>query len=75
MDIILYNTSSPPNRVSKVLGTGRTIEDVRFTEKNSLNVINPTIILNLGNELSDISKYNYLKIPKFTRYYWMFVIC
>ena len=71
MDIILYNISSPPNRVNKVLGTGVTIENVRFTEKNSLNVINPTIILNLGDELSDITKYNYVKIPKFTRYYWI----
>lgn len=71
MDVLLYNTSDPKNKIDKRLGNSTTIENVRFVEKDVLNVINPSILLKLSDEISDISHYNYLKIPKFDRYYYI----
>lgn len=71
MDIILYNTSSPPNVVEKNLGsTSWKIENVRFLDGGKLSVLEPSIVLNIGTEVSKLAQYNYLKIPKFDRYYW-----
>ena len=71
MDIILYSVSDPPNKVNKSLGHGTSVSGVVFKERDYLNVINPTIRLNLGNEVSDISLYNYVYIARFTRYYYI----
>ena len=71
MDIILYNTSSPPNKVVKDLGkTSLKIENVRFKENGALSITHPTILITIGSDVSRLAKYNYLKIPKFSRYYW-----
>ena len=71
MDIILYNTSSPPNVVEKSLGSSSwKITNVIFKDNNKLSVLEPTIVLNIGSEISKLAQYNYLKIPKFSRYYW-----
>lgn len=71
MDIILYNITDPPNKVNKTLSGQHVVENVRFKEENALNVINPTILLNLSEEISDVTKYNYLYIGKFARYYYI----
>lgn len=71
MNIHLYNVSDPPNKVNKKLGTAQIIENVRFKEESSLNVVTPTILLNLGSELAGLSCYNYVYIPKFARYYYI----
>lgn len=71
MDIILYNNSDPINKIGKNIGNGTTIENVRFIEEDMLNVINPTVLIKLSNEVSDLSHYNYMKIPKFDRYYYI----
>lgn len=71
MDIILYNTSSPPNKVVKDLGkTSLKIENVRFKENGALSITHPTILITIGSDVSRLAQYNYLKIPKFSRYYW-----
>lgn len=73
MNIRLYNISDNPNVVNKsVSKTGGTlVENVRFKDNDSLNVINPTVILNMGTEISDCIKYNYMYIPKTTRFYYI----
>lgn len=78
MNVKMYNVSDNPIKVTKGLGKETIIENVRFKDTDSLNVINPTLILNpytdeLGNtwEISNIIKFNYIYIPKTTRYYFI----
>ena len=77
MNVILYNNSSPPNVVTKSIGSGVTIEGVQFYEGDSLNVENPRLIIDLSNvtgmsqDADNFVKFNYLKIPKFDRYYYV----
>jgi hypothetical protein len=71
MNVILYNISDPPNKVNKKLGTGKTIEGVVFKENDYLNILTPTIVLNLSDEISDYSHYNYVYIKRFARYYYI----
>lgn len=71
MDIILYNTSSPPNVVNKNLGSSSLkIENVIFKEENALSVLRPKLLIHLTANVSQLAKYNYLKIPQFNRYYF-----
>jgi hypothetical protein len=73
MNIELYKNSAPPNKVNKSsnLSNKREIEAVRFIEKNSLDILNPSVLIQLTDEVRDASKYNYLYIPKFSRYYFI----
>lgn len=73
MNIELYKNSAPPNKVNKSgnLSNKRVIEAVRFIEKNSLDILNPSVLIQLTDDVRDASKYNYLYIPKFSRYYFI----
>lgn len=80
MDIILYRNVSPPNQVQKKNNNnkfikdhnqGRLISDVRFTENNTLDFLNPELLLKLTSDIEDITVYNYVKIPKFDRFYYI----
>lgn len=73
MNIELYKNSAPPNKVNKSgnLSNKTVIEAVRFIEKNSLHILNPSVLIQLTDEVRDASKYNYLYIPKFSRYYFI----
>jgi hypothetical protein len=73
MNIELYKNSAPPNKVNKSsnLSNKTVIEAVRFIEKNSLDILNPSVLIQLTDEVRDASKYNYLYIPKFSRYYFI----
>ena len=74
MDILLYNVSDSPNVVNKSgikQSQGKRISGVRFKEENALDVVNPKILLNLTEEVAKISAYNYVEIPRFTRYYFI----
>ena len=73
MNIILYKNSAPPNKVDKEskLSNQNIVENVRFFNEDSLDILNPTLLLNLSNDVSDIAQYNYVKIPKFDRYYYI----
>ena len=64
MNVILYNISETPEKINKKLGEGTIIENVRFLHSDTLNVKNPTILLNIS-ELIDIVSYNYCYIPTF----------
>jgi len=74
MEILLYNTSSPPNKVVKSLGSSSKKYNAKFFEKNALSVTNPSILLNMGTEVANIVKYNYLKIVDFNRFYYFDVV-
>lgn len=80
MDIILYKNISPPNQVKKKNQNGALIKDssqgtlvsdVRFFESGTLDILNPILLLNLTTDIEDISVYNYVKIPKFGRFYFI----
>lgn len=73
MNITLYKNTAPPNKVNKYtnLKSAHEVEAVRFIEKGSLDILNPSILVNLGTEISEAGKYNYCYIPKFKRYYFI----
>lgn len=73
MNIRLYNISDNPNKVQKSADKdgGTLIENVRFKDNDSLNVLNPTLILNIDDDISRCVKFNYLYIPKTTRFYYI----
>lgn len=73
MDIILYKNKAPNNKVDKSndLSNSMTIENVRFVDENYLDLKNPSILIKLSDEVSDIAKYNYCRIPKFNRFYYI----
>ena len=73
MDIILYKNSAPPNKVNKKgnISNEKKIENVRFIENNKLDIINPSVLISGFNDVSDLKKYNYMKIPKFNRFYYV----
>ena len=73
MNIILYKNSAPPNKVNKEnnLSEENVIENVRFIEDAYLDVSKPTVLVNISNEISDYMKYNYMKIPKLKRFYFI----
>jgi hypothetical protein len=73
MNVIFYRNTAPPNKVNKTnnLYDDLTVENVRFKENGALDVLNPTIILGTITDIGDIVKYNYVKIPKLDRYYFI----
>lgn len=71
MNVNLYKTQSPPNKVSKVLSNKKEFEGVRFIENDTLDILNPSVLINLSTEISDVVKYNYMYIPKMNRYYFI----
>lgn len=73
MNIRLYNISDNPNKVKKSASKsgGTLIEDVRFKDADSLNVLNPTLLLNINTDISECIKFNYVYIPKTTRFYYI----
>lgn len=72
MNIKLYNNVSPPNQVKKTLKNEHDIEGIIFKEYDALSLINPTLkIKSTVMDASSIAKYNYFRIPKFSRYYYI----
>lgn len=73
MNIRLYNISDNPNKVKKSASKsgGTLIEEVRFKDADSLNVLTPTLLLNINTDLSECIKFNYVYIPKTTRFYYI----
>lgn len=73
MHVKLYKNTAPPNKVDKSsnLSNTKEVEGVRFIEKNTLSILNPSVLLDIANDAEDIAKYNYMSIPKFNRYYFI----
>lgn len=64
MNITLYKTSSPPNKLDKALNSAISMTG---TLRDETNVMTPSIIVNAGN----ISDYNYCVISDFHRSYFI----
>ena len=71
MTVKLYTIYDSPNKVYKKLHNESEDYTVRFKEENSLDVVNPVLLMNISDEIENYSKYNYFYIPKFTRYYYI----
>ena len=73
MQVHLFKNSAPPNKVDKSLNLSKkeVFENVRFIEKNALDILNPSVLLQFVSDISDIKVYNYMYIPKFSRYYFI----
>lgn len=71
MDVFLYQNSSDPSVVNKSITQVAQVTDVRFKEPDSLDVRKPSLLLNIANDASDLATFNYCRIPKLSRYYYV----
>lgn len=71
MHVHLYRTTDTTNKINKKLTNDTTFEGVIFRDVNNLDIVNPSVLLNISDEVSDIAKFNYAYIPKFNRYYFI----
>jgi hypothetical protein len=67
MNIKLYTTKSDSKQLKKVLSNSK---DATCLLKDSTDILNPVLTIN-SNIITDITKYNFLYIPKFNRYYFI----
>lgn len=73
MNIELYQLNSPVNQVTKKVYA----ESLKFTDcilKHDTSITKPTIIINTNsysNDIDVIRLYNYVKVPKLSRYYFI----
>lgn len=75
MDVHFYNISDPPNKIKKNAPKtgGFKVENVKFTEKGTLNVRTTEILINLGSgtDIVEYHKFNYFYIARNQRYYFI----
>ena len=71
MNITLYNTSDPPNKVNKSLKNSKQLTRVLFKEEGALDIINPTLLIQISDAIVDYAQYNYCYIPDLGRYYYI----
>lgn len=73
MQVILYKNSAPPNKVNKSanLSGSKDYHNCIFTQKNALDILHPSVLLDMNIDIGDVRKYNYMYIPKFSRYYFI----
>ena len=73
MQVILYKNSAPPNKVNKSanLSNSKDFHNCIFTQKNALDILHPSVLLDMNIDIGDVRKYNYMYIPKFSRYYFI----
>ena len=67
MEIYLYHTTSPDNRMIKYLD--RSLQ-LTGNLRDVSNVVNPTVLIE-GNIADLVDLYNYAYIPSFNRYYFI----
>lgn len=68
MNIDLYTINEPANTVSKKLKNERIITGCKLLDSTSL--MTPSLICRFQN-IDDAKQYNYVKIPRFDRYYFI----
>lgn len=64
MDITLYKNNSPNNFITKVIANSASFTG---TLRQNSSVIDPVIII----EAQNLSTYNYMYIPEFSRFYFI----
>lgn len=64
MNITLFNNSSPPNYVDKVLTQVASLQGVL---RQPTSIINPSIVIQRGSPTG----FNYALIPEYNRYYFV----
>ena len=69
MNIELYHCNDAPIKVSKKLTDGAIFENCILKEET--NMLTPNIIISGVKDIEHISKFNYVKIPKLNRYYFV----
>lgn len=67
MNVELYKTNSPKNKINKVLNTPTVIQAKLL---NDINLQSPILLLQDNNN-SFLTNYNYCYIPYFQRYYFI----
>ena len=67
MNVELYKTNSPKNKINKVLNTATIIQAKLL---NDVNLQSPILLLQDNNN-SFLTNYNYCYIPYFQRYYFI----
>lgn len=63
MEIQFFKITDAPEKVNKTLGSGLSVQG---TCRSELDVFSPEIVLG-----TDVSDYNYMYIPYFSRYYYI----
>lgn len=75
MNVELLNIADPPNKIRKNIPSSgdsyRLLENVIFKNSGNLSITRPILMVRYSTEISDYSKYNYMRIPKFGRYYFI----
>lgn len=67
MKISLYNTTSEPNRLVKVLSIIKEVENAKVT--NTADTLNLQVVLK-RDIVEDFTKINYIYVDSFKRYYF-----
>ena len=67
MEIRLYHTTSPDNRMTKYIDYQNTMQG---SLRDVSNVVNPTVLIE-GDVATIADYYNYAYIPEFNRYYFI----
>ena len=71
MDVVVYKNTSPNNVVDKSIKKIHTFSGVKFKHEGALDILNPTILVQYSDEVSDFTKFNYVQIAKLNRYYYI----
>lgn len=72
MQVKLYKTKSPRNKINKSLSKNpKVFTGMKFLNDGDLDVTNPTIIVNMDDDVASNIGYNYMYIPRLSRYYWI----
>ena len=72
MVVKLYKNTAPIQKIDKSGSLkNETTYSCTFVEDGSLDLINPSLLLNISDEYEDIPVYNYCYIPKSDRYYFI----
>ena len=72
MQIAFYKNKSANNVVNKTIGEPiRTISGIIVKEQNSLKTANPSLLLQIDGDWTDIVDFNYCRIYQTDRYYYV----
>lgn len=72
MQIALYKNKSANNVVNKTIGEPvTTIDGIIIKEHNSLKTANPSLLLQIDGDWTDIVDFNYCRIYQTERYYYV----